>query len=345
MKAVVYAGPDRIELVDRPRPRVVERDDAVVEVEITSICGSDLHLLDGKTPGMRVGSTIGHEFTGIVVDAGADVRDVKPGDRVVGSFVIACGQCSSCRARRFNFCERRAALGLGTLAGDLDGAQAEYVRVPHADCNLLKVPWPRARLAPEIAFLCGDVLATGFYASSLATGEAVRASDARIVVFGAGPIGLACAYVLRYAGRPPILIDPDPARISFAAGAGFAVEADAARYTAGGVADVAIEAVGSIPALKAAMRSVRDGGRIVVLGVYGQERYALPMGVAWVRGLDLRFAGMANVHAHWAHAMQALAHNEIDPAPMITHRLRLEDASEAYELFRSRQAIKIALAP
>jgi threonine dehydrogenase-like Zn-dependent dehydrogenase len=140
------------------------------------------------------------------------------------------------------------------------------VRVPHADCNLLKVPWPRARLAPEIAFLCGDVLATGFYASSLATGEAVRASDARIVVFRAGPIGLACAYVLRYAGRPPILIDPDPARISFAAGAGFAVEADAARYTAGGVADVAIEAVGSIPALKAAMRSVRDGGRIVVLG-------------------------------------------------------------------------------
>jgi hypothetical protein len=148
------------------------------------------------------------EFTGIVVDAGADVADVKPGDRVVGSFVIACGRCSSCRARRFNFCERRAALGLGTLAGDLDGAQAEYVRVPHADCNLLKIPWPRARLAPEIAFLCGDVLATGFHATSPTTDGAVRA-----------------------------------------------------------------------------------------------------------------------------------------PAPMITHRLRLEDASEAYELFRSRKAIKIALTP
>ena len=120
----MFTGPGRVAVEDVPAPGVAEPGDVVVEVARTAICGSDLHLLHGKTPGMRPGSVIGHEFVGRVREAGASVTSVQEGDWVLGSFLIACGECSHCRSRRFNYCERRRALGLGSLTGDLDGAQA-----------------------------------------------------------------------------------------------------------------------------------------------------------------------------------------------------------------------------
>lgn len=349
MRAVVYAGPGEVRLDEVTRPVPVEADDAIVAVRLTAICGSDLHLLDGKTPGMRTGGVIGHEFVGVVTETGTGVATIQEGDPVLGSFLIACGSCESCAAGRFNFCAARRALGLGTLTGDLDGAQAEYVRVPHADVNL-KHLGPHDRLTDEQALFAGDVLATGAYGAHLAA----VAPDDVVAIFGAGPVGLLTAMSLGERPGATLVLDTDPRRVEFAATVldhAVAVGLDGrgadevVAGTAGRLADVAIEAVGSIPAFKGSLRAVRDGGRVVVVGVYGAERYDLPMGMVWSRGLEVRFAGMANVQGHWDDALAAVGAGRFDPSRLITHRLPLEDAVEGYELFRSRDALKVILSP
>jgi 2-desacetyl-2-hydroxyethyl bacteriochlorophyllide A dehydrogenase len=348
MRAVVYAGPGEVRVEDVREPRVIDPDDAVVAVETTAICGSDLHVVAGKTPGMRIGGVLGHEYVGVVQDAGRDIARHRPGDRVLGSFLISCGACGACMRRQFNFCSRRRALGLGSLSGNLDGAQAELVRVPSADLNLLSLG---PRLDNERALFCGDILATGFYAAALAEID----SSKRVVVMGAGPVGLCCALAARRLGPERLLVcDADPTRTAFAhSRLGFdVVDASSqdtqevvAGWTDGAMADVVIEAVGAVPALKTALRCACDGGQIVIVGVYGKERYDLPMGVAWIRGLNLRFSGMANVHAHWGDALDAVASDEIDPTSLITHRLPLDDAPEGYDLFRERRALKVLMTP
>jgi threonine dehydrogenase-like Zn-dependent dehydrogenase len=348
MKAVVYGGPNEVRVEDVPEPRVIDPEDAVVAVETTAICGSDLHVVAGKTPGMRIGGVLGHEYVGVVRDAGPDVARHRPGDRVLGSFLISCGVCGACTRGRFNFCSRRRALGLGELSGNLDGAQAEFVRVPSADLNLRSLG---PRVDNDRAVFCGDILATGFYAAALAEID----SSKSVLVMGAGPVGLCCALAVRRLGPQRLLIcDADETRTAFARSRlGFdVVDASSqdtpeavAGWTDGAMADVVIEAVGAVPALKTALRCARDGGQIVVVGVYGKERYDLPMGVAWIRGLDLRFSGMANVHAHWGDALEAVARNEIDPTSLITHRLPLDQAPQGYELFRERRALKVLMTP
>lgn len=335
MRAVVYAGTGAVRIDDVERPRVEAAGDAVVEVTLTAICGSDLHLLSGKTPGARVGAVIGHEFVGFVRDAGDDATGLL-GSRVVGSFLIACGRCSSCRGGSYNFCSTRRALGLGTLTGDLDGAQAEFVRVPDALVNLM--PLEDFGIDDEAALFCGDVLATGFHA----VGVAAITPGERCAVFGAGPVGICCALASRHAGADVIVVDTDPSRVDFARER-FGLEA--VESVADASADIAIDAVGAVPALKSALRCARDGGRIAVVGVYGAERYELPLGRAWIRALDVRFSGMANVQGCWEAALAAVSRDALDPARMVTHRIALEDAGEGYELFRSRRATKVLMIP
>lgn len=350
MRAVVFAGAGRVRVDDVPAPSVAEPGDVVVRVARTAICGSDLHLLHGKTPGMNPGSVIGHEFTGYVHEAGPGVTSVKQGDLVLGSFLIACGECSPCRRARFNFCEQRRALGLGSLTGDLDGAQAEYVRVPIADVNVKRLPDGLDEGAQERVLFAGDVLATGFYAAALAD----VAPDETVAVIGAGPVGLFCALAARTAGARALVVDTDPARAEFARDHygldAIAVDPDAnaaaaITETTGDLADVVMEAVGAPAAFKAALRCARDGGRVIVVGVYGAERYDLPMGMVWVRGLQVRFAGMANVQAHWDATLDAVARDAFDPSKVITHRLSLDEAEKGYELFASREAMKVVMTP
>ena len=348
MRAVVFAGPGRVAVDDVPAPRVVEPGDVVVEVARTAICGSDLHLLHGKTPGMKPGSVIGHEFVGRVSEAGGSVTSVAEGDLVLGSFLIACGKCSHCANKRFNFCERRRALGLGSLTGDLDGAQAEHVRVPLADVNVKRLPGELDDAAQERVLFAGDILTTGFYATALA--DLVAGESAAVI--GGGPAGLFCALAARAAGARVVVVETDPGRAAFAREQ-YALDAvvpvdDAAAAVAdvsGGLADVVFEAVGAPPAFKAALRCARDGGRVVVVGVYGAERYDLPMGMVWVRGLQVRFTGMANVQAHWDATLDAVAGDAFDPAKVITHRMTLDEAEEGYELFAARQALKVVMPP
>lgn len=347
MKAVVFAGEGEVRVDEVPEPVLVEDDDAIVKVSLASICGSDLHLLDGKTPGMRVGSVIGHEFIGAAVEVGSTAARVPEGVRVVGSFLIACGNCSNCAAGLFNHCSERRALGLGSLTGDLDGAQAAYVRVPHAHVNLRVLDGALAGLSDEEALFGGDILATGYYAATLA---GVGAGSSAVVV-GAGPIGLLTAMALAERGVRVLSLDTDPNRVEFARTLGLeAIPApeepeDAVREVLGDLADVSVDAVGSVPAFKSALRCTRDAGRVVIVGVYGAERFEFPMGRVWIRGLDLRFAGMTNVHAHWDDALMQAAKGAIEPARLITHRLSLDDAVEGYELFATRQANKVVLKP
>ena len=344
MRAVVYGGRGTVRLDDVPEPKLVEPGDAIVKVSRTAICGSDLHVLHGKTPGMRKGGVIGHEFVGTVTEGPGELA----GARVLGSFLIACGTCDFCREARFNFCRKRRALGLGALTGNLDGAQAEFVRVPNAALNLKPLP---DGLDDEHALFAGDILATGFYAAAISE----IGPDDIVAVFGAGPVGLFSALAARRLGpEKVVVIDQDPQRVEFARNVyGFealdtsemAPEAVVAGATDGKMATVAIDAVGVVPVIKSAMKVVRDGGRISVVGVYGAERYEIPMGVAWIRGIDLRFSGMANVHATWDDALGAIVAGELDPTLAITHRMPLEDAVEGYELFESREAMKVVLEP
>lgn len=345
MKAVVYAGPGSVRVDEVADPSVQAADDVVVAVTATSICGSDLHLLDGKTPGMREGGVIGHEFVGTVHERG-EASGFAVGDRILGSFLIACGECRACVSRRFNFCERRRALGLGTLTGDLDGAQAEKVRIPLAPVNAKRIP---EGLTDERALFTGDILTTGFYGAEVAD---ISAEDV-VAVFGAGPVGLFTAQAASLRAARVLVLDSDPRRVEFARGLGLealdvseiAAEAEVAAATDGQMADVAIDAVGIVPVVKSALRCVRDGGRIAVVGVYGRERWELPMGVAWIRGIDVRFSGMANVQGHWDATLDAVLGGSIDPTQLITHRLPLERAEEGYELFRTREAMKVVLQP
>lgn len=349
VRAVVFAGDGRVRVDEVPRPAPVEDGDVVVSVSLASICASDLHLLDGKTPGMSVGSIIGHEFVGTVVDSKGSVLD--SGERVLGSFLIACGDCSACRRDDFNFCKKRRALGLGALTGDLDGAQAEYVRVPNASLNLHSLDGPLNELRDEQLIFAGDVLATGFYAADLAGVD----EGTIVAIIGAGPVGLCCAMAasLRHPKRL-LVLDVDPRRVDFANRlpqvealnvSEMESQAAVARATNGEMADSAIEAVGTTAAFKDSLKCVRDGGRIAVVGVYGAERYNLAMGMTWVRGLDLRFAGMANVQGHWDDALGAIRDGVIDPTILITHELPLDSAEEGYELFASRRALKVVLRP
>lgn len=351
MRAVVFADGGKVRVDEVDPPALQDDRDAIVTIRKTAICGSDLHLLDGKTPGMRPGGVIGHEYVGTISELGDKVVKHYEDTRVLGSFLIACGDCRHCAAKRFNFCTNRRALGLGTLAGDLDGAQAEQVRVPNADLNLRALSGGFSGLDDEEALFGGDILATGFYAAALS--EIAR--DDVVVVIGAGPVGLFCAAAAaRFNPSKVLVLDRDPERVRFATEQmGLEAidvsttdpQAEVAGATGGHMADVAIDAVGVVDAVKSGMKCVRDGGRVTVVGVYGMERYELPMGVAWVRGIDLRFAGMANVHAHWEDALLSVAKGQLHPTKAITHRLPLDDAVDGYELFKSRQAMKVVLTP
>lgn len=350
MRAVVFTG-DGVKVDDVAEPTIQEDGDALIAVKKTAICASDLHVVSGKTPGMREGGVIGHEFVGQILELGNRVARHHEDTRVLGSFLIACGECTACAARRFNHCKNRRALGLGTLTGDLDGAQAEMVRIPNADVNLRSLSGGLAGLSDEEALFGGDVLATGFYAAVLAGIE----RDDTVAVIGAGPVGMFCAAAaLRHQPKRVMILDTDPNRVRFASEklgldavdiSSMEAQAAVAGQTNGEMADVAIEAVGSIDAFKSAMKCVRDGGRVAVVGVYGAERYELPMGMVWVRGLDLRFAGMANVQDHWDDALLTVAKGDLDPTTVITHRMPLDEAEQGYELFAAREATKVVLTP
>jgi threonine dehydrogenase-like Zn-dependent dehydrogenase len=346
VRAVVFDGVGSVRVADVPEPRIEDPDDAIVRVAHTAICGSDLHLVHGKAP-IDTGETLGHEAVGVVEDVGPDVRTVAPGDRVIVAFNIACGACWFCRRGETQLCDSFRNLGAGRFGGGLAGAQAELVRIPAADGNLLPVP---EGLGLARALFVGDILTTGFYAASLAQ----AGSDEILAVVGVGPVGHFCvqAAVALGAGRV-IALDRDARRLTLAQRAGALPidvrerhpQAALDELTDGRGADVVIEAVGSVDGLETAVDVARRGGRVVVVGVYAGETIEAQLGVWWARALTLRFSGICPVHAWWGDALAAVMEGRLDPDPIVSHRLPLDEAVEGYGLFERREATKVILTP
>jgi threonine dehydrogenase-like Zn-dependent dehydrogenase len=238
-------------------------------------------------------------------------------------------------------------LGGGPFGGDLQGAQAGLVRVPFADVNLLRIP---ERVADEAAVFVGDALTTGVYAASLAR----PAVDDVVAVLGAGPVGACVTRALVADGAEHVVVlDRDAARLAAIAALGVATvhvgatnpEMALARMTDGRGADVVVDAVGAADAYASALEIVRRGGRVVVVGVYTSQRVELQLGVAWIRGISLVFAGETPIQALWAQTMDRVADGTLDPTPLVSHRLPISDAAEGYDLFERRLATKVVLDP
>lgn len=346
MRAVVYQGMGRVAVEEVPDPRIEDPHDAIVRVTRSAICGSDLHFLHGKAP-LEPGETIGHEAVGVVEEVGPDVERFRPGDRVVVAFDIVCGHCWFCRVGQTQLCEDFRNLGAGAFGGGLGGAQAELVRVPFGDTNLLSIP---DGLEDERVLFVGDILTTGYYGAAVA---GVSPGDT-VAVIGAGPVGFFCVQGARVRGAAQVLaLDLEPGRLELAARAG-AVPVNVkeqhpqmavAERTEGRGADVVIEAVGSVDALESAVDVVRRGGTVAVVGMYTSESLEVPVGIWWTRALRIQFAGICPVHAWWERAMAEVVAGRIDPLPVISHRLPLSDAARGYELFDSRAATKVLLEP
>lgn len=349
MKGVVFKGVSQVAVEDVPDPEILEPTDAIVRVTAAPICGSDLHLYNGRVPGLTEGTVIGHELVGIVEDVGDQVKEVKPGDRVVGSFLIPCGDCWWCARGEYNNCDNGnfRALGYGIFSGDLQGAQAEKVRMPNADLTLLPIG---DDLTDEQAVFAGDILTTGCYAANLAD---ISEGDT-VVVVGCGPVGL---FTLAYARlkNPGVLIGADSVadRLEAAEKVG-AQPLDVtkrnpstamAQLTDGRGADISIDCVGQESAFRTAYNVLRSGGHLVVVGVYVELEYGFPLGEAWRKNIQITFSGVTPIQSYWKEALEAVRDGRVDPTMIISHRMPLDDAAEGYELFDSKQATKVILQP
>ncbi|MGZ4146361.1 MAG: zinc-binding dehydrogenase, partial [Actinomycetota bacterium] len=304
------------------------------------------HFLHGKAP-LEPGDVIGHEAVGVIEEVGGAVARFRPGDRVVTAFHIVCGACWFCRNGQTQLCDEWRMLGAGLFGGDLPGAQAELVRVPIADVNLLPVP---DGVDDERAVFVGDVLTTAWYGASISE---IRAGDA-VAVVGAGPVGFLVAQAALGLGAGKVLsLDRLADRLALVEQAGATPIDVTARNaktavdeaTGGRGADVAIDAVGHPDAFLSALDVVRRGGRVTVVGVYTGERVDMQLGVWWARALDIRLGGICPVHAWWDGALDELRAGRLDPTPLVSHRLPLEDAADGFALFDARRATKVLLRP
>ncbi|MFA5891609.1 MAG: alcohol dehydrogenase catalytic domain-containing protein [Actinomycetota bacterium] len=347
MRAVKFEDVGQLSVGDYPDPVIQDPGDAIIRVTTAPICGSDLHLLHGRIPGMRPGSVVGHEFVGIVESVGPDVKKFKVGDRVVGSFLIVCGTCWFCQRGSFGNCEQLWVLGYGMFTGDLDGAQAEKVRVPVADWNLHAVD---PSLTDEQAVFAGDILTTAAYIcarSNISEGDTVA-------ITGAGPVGLLTLMIAKtYNPAQILVVDQAPDRLALAESLG-GVPVDMSkvnpvveiqRATQDRGADIVIECVGATPAFTTALNAVRAGGTVGVIGVYSELEYDFPIGEIWRRGITIVMGGTAHVQAHWSRALELVEQGIVDPTVIITHTLPLEEALKGYEMFESREAMKVILKP
>lgn len=379
MLAMNYRGPYRVRAERKPDPLIEHPRDAIVRVTRSCICGSDLHLYHGLVPDTRVGTTFGHEFTGIVEEVGSSVQNLKVGDKVLVPFNVFCGSCYFCQRELYSNCNNvnpeasavGGIYGYSHTTGGYDGGQAEYVRVPMADVGPTVIP---EDIDEDDAVLLTDAFPTGYQAAEMGD---IDEGDT-VVVFGAGPIGLFAAKSawLLGAGRV-IVVDHIEYRLEFAKKfaqcevINFKEVNDMAvhikKMTDWMGADVCIDAVGAEAAgsfahtltgvklklqggaatvLHWCINSVRKGGVVSIVGVYGPTFNAMPIGNAVNKGLTLRM-NQASVKRHLPRLIEHIRAGHIKPSEIITHRVPLEEVSDAYHIFSSKldNCIKTVLVP
>lgn len=344
MRAIIYRGPGAVRLEERPRPQVQAATDAVVRVTTTAVCGSDLHIFHGRIPNLPPGGVMGHEFVGVVEDLGDQVPGLAVGQRVVGAFSTSCGVCWYCRRALPTQCVQGQLFGFG----ELDGTQAEYVRVPLAATTLQPIP---EGLRDEEAMFVGDIFATGFYCVEQG---GVRPGDT-VAVLGCGPVGLFTQMSARLFGAAQVVaIDMVESRLALAQKLGavavHAGQEDAVArvraLTEGRGADVVCEAVGHESALRTAFRLVRPGGTISVVGVYVEQDVPFPLGRMFMRDITFRI-GICPVRNYMERLIPLILSKRVDLAQIVTHSMPLDAGVEAYALFDAKRdnAVKILLRP
>ena len=330
MKALVYLGPGLKRIEDRPIPEIQAPGDAIVKVVKTTICGTDLHILKGHVATCAPGRILGHEGVGVVDSVGAGVTAFHKGDRVLISCVSSCGKCESCRRGMYSHCTS----GGWILGNEIDGTQAEYVRTPHADTSLYPLP---EGADEEALVMLSDILPTGFECGVL-NGKVAPGSTVAIV--GCGPIGLATLLTAQfYSPAQIIAIDLDDKRLEVAHRFGAthlinSKDGKAAQsvktLTNGRGVDTAIEAVG-IPATFALCQElVAAGGVIANIGVHG-EKVDLHLERLWSHNISITTRLVDTVSTPML--LRTVQSGKIDPTRLITHRLKLDQILEAYDVF------------
>jgi alcohol dehydrogenase len=329
MRALVFHGLGDKSWDEVPDPKIEDDDDAIVEIDSVTICGTDLHILKGDVPEVTPGRVLGHEAVGTIVETGAGVRNRRAGERVLLSCISACGRCTSCRRGQYGLCQG----GGGWLFGHLiDGVQAELARVPFADTSTYVVP---DGLSDEQVLYLADILPTGYEVGVL-NGH-VRPADV-VAIVGAGPIGLAALLGAKlYSPRHVIVIDPAAPRRAAALQFGADSVADPAKaaqavekLTEGRGADVTIEAVGIPETFEQCCSLVRPGGQVANIGVHGRP-VTLHLEELWIKDVTIT-TGLVDTFTIPT-LLDLIAAGRIDPVTFTSHRFALGDAMSAYDTF------------
>lgn len=343
MKALVYRGAGEKEWTDVPDPAIQDATDAIIQVDTVTICGTDLHILKGDVPTVTPGRILGHEAVGTVVEVGAAVTGIQPGDTVLASCISGCGRCSYCRKGQYGQCRGGGGWILGHL---IDGVQAEYARIPFADMSTYRLP---ETVTHERAVLLADIVPTG-YEVGVRNGQ-VTPGDV-LAVIGAGPIGLAAMATAKlYSPTHIIAIEPAQSRREAAKhfGADVAVASGPeatemlAALTDGLGADVVMEAVGVPETFEMATTLVRPGGRVANIGVHGKPA-TLHLEDLWIRDVTIT-TGLVDTNTTPSLLKMAAA-GQLGITHMITHRFGLDDMMQAYDVFSrpaETGALKVAL--
>lgn len=347
MKAVVFYGPGQlgIETVPLPRARAGE---AVIRVTLTTICGTDLHIVRGEYP-VKPGLIIGHEAVGVIHELGEGLSGYEVGDRVLVGAITPCGQCNFCLSGNWSQCG--GLLGGWKFGNTINGAQAQYLLVPHAQANMAKIP---DELADEQVILLADIASTGIAAAESAD---MQIGDS-VAIFAQGPIGLCATAGAKLKGASLIIaVESDPARMEIAKRMGADVVLDFTRenvvesikhLTRGRGVDVAIEALGTASTFESALRTLRPGGTLSSLGVYS-GKLSLPV-EPFASGLgDHKIVTTLcpGGKERMRRLIELVRHGRLDLTPLLTHSFTLEHINEAYELFAARDngVIKVAIRP
>ncbi|HVS67479.1 MAG TPA: zinc-dependent alcohol dehydrogenase family protein [Mycobacteriales bacterium] len=344
MHALVFDGPGRRAWREMPDPMIQDPTDAIVAVDTTTICGTDLHILKGDVPEVAPGRVLGHEAVGVVEAIGSAVTSLQPGDRVLLSCISACGRCRYCREAMYGQCLGGGGWILGHL---IDGTQAEYVRVPFADTSAYRLP---AGASGEQAVMLSDILPTSYEVGVLKGG--IRPADV-VVIVGAGPIGLAAAMTARLFGPLHVIVaDVAEARLEMAKHFGADVVINTATEDVRGRidalseglgADVAIEAVGVPETFELCTRLIRPGGHVANIGVHGKPA-TLALESLWIKNVTIT-TGLVDTFST-PKLLGLLRAGHLDTSAFATHRFALADIEAAYDTFADAAtsgALKVVL--
>ena len=343
MKALVFHGPNKLALEDRPRPTLKETTDAIVRITTTTICGTDLHILKGDVPTIPDGRILGHEGVGIIEEAGKDVLNFKKGDKVLISLITSCGRCGFCKKAMYSHCSN----GGWLLGNRIDGTQAEYVRIPYADTGLYRLS---PKVDDEAAVMLSCILPTGLECGTL-NGQ-VKPGDT-VAIIGAGPVGLAALLTAQlYSPAEIIMIDLDDNRLDAARSFGATQVVNSAdgkaaqrvmELTQDAGVDVAIEAVGIAATFDICQAIIAAGGRIANVGVHGKP-VELHLEKLWSSNITLTTrlvdAGTTPM------LLKMVESGRLDAKKLVSHRFELPEILKAYDTFANaakEHAVKVVI--